>query len=366
MKRNTNIHTIAVIGAGNGGQAFAGYLSSIGYKVRIYDRDENRVRELNLTKKIQLVGSLQLEGSIEFASSDLKRVIDNSQLILIVTTASAHRDIAIQLTPLLEERQVILLNPGRTCGALEFRQTLLENGLDKKVYIAEAQTLVYACRIIHNGKVNIIGVKDKVFVSAIPSSDTDHVMDIIKPIYPCFYPANNVLQTSFENVGAIFHPAVVLFNEAAIERGNVFYFYRDMTKGLSRMIEEADKERLAVAKAYGINPISAFEWVSYAYNGVEGKTLCERMRNNPAYNEILAPSNIDCRQITEDIPTGIVPFAELGKAAGVSTPLFDSLINMCSILHDTDYYSKGRTLKKLGLDGLTKEEIIQKLDTYED
>lgn len=352
---------IAVIGAGNGGQALAAHLAAMGHSVRLYDRNVTLVALLNKKKNIKLVGALQLDGTIEFASTDIAKVIDGAELIMVATTATAHRPLAAQMASLLTEGQIILLNPGRTCGALEFRNTLLASGLTNRVFVAEAQTLVYACRIMEPGIVNIIGVKDKVLMAAYPASDTPNVMDVLKPIFPCFYPADNVLQTSFENVGAMFHPAVVLFNEAAIERGNIFYFYRDMTDGLARLIEKVDKERLAVAAAYGISPVSAFDWVSYAYAGVEGNTLCERMHNNPAYYDILAPTTIECRQIIEDIPTGIIPLAELGRAAGVPTPLFNSLITMCSVLLDRDFTLEGRTLKNLGIEGLTKGEIIQKI-----
>lgn len=352
---------IAVIGAGNGGQALAGDLSSKGYTVRVYDRDLSKVDTLNSNGKIKLEGALNSESTIEFTSANLQRVISGADIILVATTATAHRPLATQMAPLLTAGQLILLNPGRTCGALEFRNTLEEAGLSARVYVAEAQTLVYACRLVRTGVVNVIGVKDRVLVSAYPASDTPHVMDVLKPIFPCFYAARNVLQTSFENVGAMFHPTVVLFNEAAIERGESFYFYRDMTDGLARIIEEADRERLAVASAYGVSPISAYDWVAYAYEGVEGKNLCERMQNNPAYYEILAPDTIDCRQITEDIPTGIIPMAELGKAAGVPTPLFDSLITICSVLHGRDLRQEGRTLRRLGLEGLSAKEIISRI-----
>lgn len=358
MKENL---TIAVIGGGNGGQALAGHLASMGHSVRLYDRDKSKVDKLNESKKVTLVGALELEGIIEFATVDIEKAISGSNLIMVATTATAHRPLAAQMAPILSEEQIVVLNPGRTCGAVEFKNTLEQAGLRKHVYVAEAQTLIYACRVIETGKVNIIGAKDKVLVSAYPASDTEHVLDVLKPIFPCFYPAKNVLQTSFENVGAMFHPAVVLFNEATIERGDKFFFYRDMTDGLSRIIEWADKERLAVAAAYGISPISAYDWVSYAYDGVEGNTLCERMRNNPAYYEIIAPNTIDCRQITEDIPTGIIPMAELGKVAGVDTPLFDSLITMCSILLNRDFRSDGRTLTRLGLQGCSVDEIIKKI-----
>lgn len=357
---NKNLE-IAVIGAGNGGQALAAHLSFMGHKVRLYDRNVAKVDELNKEKKIRLVGALHLEGQIEFASANIEDVINGAELIMVATTAVAHRSLASQMASFLTNGQVIILNPGRTCGALEFKNVLNEVIPDRKIYVAEAQTLIYACRIIKNGEVNIIGVKDRVFLSAFPASETEHVLKLVKPIFPCFYPAKNVLQTSFENVGAMFHPTVVLFNEAAIERGTSFYFYRDMTDGLARIIEEADKERLAVAEAFGLSPISAFEWVSYAYGGVEGNTLCERMQNNPAYYEILAPKSIDCRQISEDIPTGIIPLAELGKVANVPTPIFDSLISICSVLHNKDYTEEGRTLKRLGLEGLSVSEIIKKI-----
>lgn len=352
---------IAVVGGGNGGQALAGHFSYMGHRVRLYDRNIAKVNELNRTKKIRLIGVLNLEGHIEFASTDIGEVIKGADLIMVATTAVAHHSLATQMASLLKNGQVIILNPGRTCGALEFKNTIEECGLKDRVYIAETQTLIYACRTIKTGLVNIIGVKDRVLIAAYPAPDTEHVLKLIKPIFPCFFPAKNVLQTSFENVGAMFHPTVVLFNEAAIERGTSFYFYRDITDGLARIIEQADKERLSVAAAYGISPISAFDWVSYAYDGVEGLTLCERMHNNPAYYEILAPKTIDCRQITEDIPTGIIPLSELGKVAGVPTPIFDSLIAICSVLHDRDFREEGRTLKRLGLEYLSIGDIIKKV-----
>lgn len=132
-----------------------------------------------------------------------------------------------------------------------------------------------------------------------------------------------------------------------------------MTPGLANIIESLDAERLAVAKAYGIDLISAKDWISYAYNGVEGDSLCERMHNNPAYYDILAPTSINCRQITEDIPTGIVPMSEFGDVAGIHTPIMDSLIEMCSALMKRDFRKEGRTLKSIGLDKKSVDDILK-------
>lgn len=351
---------IAVIGAGNGGQAIAGHMASIGHEVRVCELNKIVVDELNRCGEIILDGCLEGKvGKIVLATTNVAEAVVGSDVIMVATTASAHKALARSMVDYLEDGQYVILNPGRTCGALEFKNTLIECGCKKNIYIAEAQTLVYACRLMRIGKVNIIGIKDRVLISALPASDTLKVIEKLKPMYQCFFPAKNILQTSFENIGAMFHPSVVLFNEATIERGEQFYFYRQMTPALAHMIETVDAERLAVAKAYGIELISAKDWVSYAYDGVEGNTLCERMQNNPAYYEILAPTTIKCRQITEDIPTGILPIAELGKVVDVRTPVMDALITMCSTLLNCDFRANGRTLRSLGLSGLSAKDILK-------
>ena len=236
---------------------------------------------------------------------------------------------------------------------------MVEAGCKKRYYLGEAQTLVYACRAVENGVVNVIGIKDDVLLAALPASDTDYIIKAINPLYPCFKNTDNVLHTGFENIGAIFHPCVCLFNAATIERQNEFWFYRDMTERIATFIEKFDTERLAVGKAYGIDLLGVREWIKFAYNNTEGESLCERMKNNPAYYDIKGPGSIFTRQLTEDIPTGVLPIMELGKAAGVPTPLFQSMISIIESLLGMDLHTEGRSLKNLGLEGMNKEEIVK-------
>ena len=352
---------IAVLGAGNGGQAISAYLSLQGHCVSLYHYKQERVDNLLAReKKIKLIGAIEGEGELYCISTDLAEVVQDAEVVMITTTANAHAGLAKQLSSLLVDNQVLLLNPGRTCGALEFLQILKNSGCKNDVYVAEAQTLVYACRIVEDGVVNIIGVKDKVLVSSDTSQRTEYVLDKVKPLYPCFEAAENILRTSLENIGAIFHPCVLLFNAATIERQTDIWFYRDMTPVIADFIESFDRERLAVGKAYGIDLLSVREWISYAYPETVGDTLCEKMVNNPAYYAIKSPSTIFTRQLTEDIPTGVLPIVELGKVAGVDVSLMDSMINICSALLQIDFRKTGRTLENLGLSNLTKEEILEK------
>ena len=132
-----------------------------------------------------------------------------------------------------------------------------------------------------------------------------------------------------------------------------------MTEQVAEFIEKFDAERLAVGKAYGIELLGVRDWIKFAYKDTEGDTLCERMRNNPAYHDIKSPSTIFTRQLTEDIPTGVLPIMQLGKAAGVETPLLESMVHICEALLNMDLHTNGRSLQNLGLAGMNKEEILE-------
>ena len=351
----------AVLGAGNGGQAISAWLSMRGHEVSLYEIIEERVAALSKKMEIRLQGAIEGLGHIANVTNDIHSAVKGADVIMVVTTANAHAAVARDLASDLVDGQLVLLNPGRTGGALEFKRTLNACGCKARVYVAEAQTLIYAARLVEDGVVNIIGVKDKVLLSAVPATDTQYVLDKVSPDYPMFSAAKNVLRTSLENIGAMFHPCVLLFNAATIERNDVFWFYRDMTPQIAEFIEKFDSERLAVGKAYGIDLLSVSEWISYAYPGTPGDTLCEKMKNNPAYHDIKSPSTIFTRQLTEDIPTGVLPIMELGEVAGVEVPLLKSMVSICGNLLGIDFRKKGRTLEHLGLAGKTKEEIIEYL-----
>lgn len=350
---------IAVIGAGNGGQAIAGFLAMTGYLTSLYDIDVEKMASLKNLGGIHLEGRINGFGKLDCVTTDIAEAVKGAEIIMVTTVANAHRAVAKSLAPYVEDGQMIILNPGRTCGALVFKEALSDCGCTKRYYLGEAQTLVYACRVIENGRVNVIGIKDEVLLSGLPAADTDYILEKINPLYPSFVKTDNVLRTSLENIGAMFHPCVLLFNAATIERNDVFWFYRDMTEQVAEFIEKFDAERLAVGRAYGIELLGVKDWIKFAYKDTEGDTLCERMRNNPAYHDIKSPSTIFTRQLTEDIPTGVLPIMQLGKAAGVETPLLESMVHICEALLNMDLHTNGRSLKNLGLEGMNKEEILK-------
>jgi len=98
------------------------------------------------------------------------------------------------------------------------------------------------------------------------------------------------------------------------------------------------------------------EWLKMAYDAT-GEDLHEAIHNQVGYYGIMAPRSLNHRYITEDIPMSLVPIAALRQRYGVSVRGIDSIIRLACIIHRTDYWRRGRTLDKLGIDQMSVSEF---------
>jgi len=350
---------VAVLGAGNGAHAFAGDLALRDYIVRLYNRFEFELIDLRACDGVTLEGAVNGFGRLDLVTHEIVPAIAEADIILVVVPANAHAFMAETCAPHLRDGQVILLNPGRTGGALEFRNVLNRMGVKARVLVAEAQTLLYTCRLSGPARVHISSVKREVPLAALPACDTEAVLERLNPLFPQFVAASDVLETSLDNIGAMFHPAGLVLNTGRIEAGETFEFYLDMTPSMARFIEALDAERLAVAKALGVHAISAFDWLARSYQGIAGTTLIERIHSNAAYRGIPAPHTLDSRYVSEDVPTGLVPLVALGQLARVEMPASLGLVNMCCALYRHDFWQEGRNAERLGIAGMNIAQVKQ-------
>lgn len=353
---NKNIK-FAVLGAGHGGMAMAGHLAMMGFPVNIYSRSEERLWGIKSTGRIVLEGEVEGAGELNIVTNDIQEAIKNVDLIMVVVPATAHRFIAQECAPYLKDGQIVILHPGRTFGAIEFKQVLKENKSNENVVIGEAQTFIYASRALGPGHAKIFRIKNSIPVATIRAHKIPEVIKILRTAYPQFVPGDNVFKTSFDNIGAVFHPTLCILNAGWIEDISEFQFYvQGVTESVVKVLEEVDKERVKVAESLGIRALTTREWLYLAY-GAAGKNLLQAMRANPGYRGINAPTTLDMRYLNEDIPTSLVPISSLGKKFNVDTPVIDSLIKLASILNQQDYWSEGRTVEKLKLKDLSLKDL---------
>ena len=189
---------------------------------------------------------------------------------------------------------------------------------------------------------------------------TQRVLESLSSAFPHFIDGTSVLHTSLNNMGAIFHPALTILNAGRIEStGGDFQFYIDgVTPSVARVLEALDRERVTVAASLGIRARTGMEWLRMAYDAI-GEDLHEAIHNQTGYYGIKAPATLKHRYITEDVPMSLVPIAALGQRYGVRVRAMDSIIRQACIIHHTDYWRRGRTLEKLGIEHLSVDEVMR-------
>jgi opine dehydrogenase len=351
--------SVAVLGAGHGGLALAGYLSRHGHRVSLWNRSLERIAPVRALGGVRLTmpGEKEVLAPVALTTSSMAAALANAGVVLVAVPASGHLDVAQQCAPYLRNGQTVLLLPGRTGGALEFRRVLRDQGCRAQILLGEANTFPFAARCVGPAAAVIFGTKAEVLAAALPADRTDELLDECRPLLPMLAPACSVLQTGLGNLGAILHPTITLLNAERIERGESFDFYAEgVTTQVADVLAAADEERLNIADEYGVPACSLQEWVHEAY-GHRGETVKEAVGGNPAYVGIKAPNTLDHRYLLEDVPTGLIPLIELGEAAGLAVPTLTGLVDKCRIMLGGEPWAHQRTLDELGLDGMTTDDI---------
>ncbi|MBN1440102.1 MAG: NAD/NADP octopine/nopaline dehydrogenase family protein [Anaerolineales bacterium] len=339
----------------------AAHLSLMGCRVALFNRTEDHISVLKQRGGIELEAPEGIQhGFAKLAriTADFGEALKGAQVIMVVVPSSAHVDVAAGMAPHLKSGQIIILHPGRTCGAIEFAKVLRDQGCRAEVTIAEAETFIYASRSDGPAQARIFRIKEAVPLAALPSVRTAQVLEAIRPFYPQYIDGINVLHTGLNNMGAIFHPALTLLNAGWIEatHGDYEFYIDGVTPSVARVLEVLDRERVTVASSLGIRARNAMEWLELAYN-TTGENLHEAIHNQVGYYGIKAPSTLNHRYIFEDVPMSIVPIASLGGRFGVSVRGMDSIVRLACIIHRTDYWKRGRTVDKLGIGDLSVGEL---------
>ena len=188
----------AVIGAGHGGKAMAAHLALMGFSVNLFNRTADHVEIIKKRGGIELEsaeGGPHGFGELALVTSKIAEAIKQVEVIMIVLPSSAHADVAKSMAPHLKGEQIVILHPGRTCGALEFMKVIRGNGCKADVTVAEAETFIYASRSDGPVQARIFRIKEAVPLAALPATRTQCVLDAICEAYPQFIHGVDVLNT---------------------------------------------------------------------------------------------------------------------------------------------------------------------------
>jgi len=355
---------IAILGGGNGAHMMAGDLTLAGYRVKLYEYPDFADNiKTTLEKKVIKVEGIGRTGVAELygVTTDIKVAIEEVELINVVVPAFGHSLFFNELIPQLKEEQTVVIWAGNF-GSLLLQKMLKEQRPDLKITIAEVNSLPYGTRLKAPGEVELALLANQVVLATLPASKTNDLVEKLKQLFPMLKPSDSVLSAGFSNPNPICHPPGSLLNVGRIQySGGDFYMYREgVTEAVARVTKKIYEETVALGKALGVEVLHYDDREFRTPGTIMAPATFEAPFDTlTIIGNIKGPKSIHDRYITEDLPFSLVLMSQLGDKVGVETPVIDSIINIGSVVCNENFWETGRTLSALGLEDLSKEEIIK-------
>lgn len=339
-------------------------------------------------------------------TSDLSYMVDNADIIIIPLPSTAHIPAVEEMNKvgLWRRRVPIILAPSRS-----FASPYIWRIIGERYPIVCFSTCPYSCKA-PKPEVSLIKRRKRTYVASLEGDVNRKHVEMLRELFPQAALTTTPALTSLNNIGAVFHCATYLLNKDEIERrrdsGEVFSFYMDGIASRSEIgtvLEEIDQTRLHIADKLGIrtfglkdNPrediwrkltnglraleeesaddidilrrirkeftefldrcvISAPHWLDITYGVIrnEEENLSQTIGRTPTYQKNSVPQ---LRYITEDIPTGLVPFEALAKLLDVDCTMCTRMIDLYDELFGCNVREEGRNLN-----GFSKEYIVDYL-----
>ncbi len=358
---------VTVCGGGRAGTAIAADLALMGHEVSLYEIAKLRgsIEEVQQKGGIELTGDTQ-SGKTGFAklrliTSDPEKAIEDADLIMITVPAFAHQTFFDALVPFLTKGQRIIVNTGYW-ASLRFAPLLRRARLFDDVTIAETNIMPYAADRLTPTRTHIFKKKKEMKFATFPGNKSDKAYSLFRRLYPQTRKVANVLSTNFAAGNPPIHaPMTVPVAGIMYDRYKIFKFYSEATEPGARLVEACDNERLSVAERLGVDKETEFDWFKKTY-GYTGRNIAEALKKSE-HADMLTPVDFHSALLQEDLAYFYVPMTAIGDQIGVPTPVCKSVISILGVMLATDYWGMGVTLRTLGFDGLSSEQIVELVNT---
>lgn len=342
---------IAVLGAGGTGHAIAADLTLAGFPVSLYELPQFKE---NLEAALQRGGieiadaAGQRFAKVSEVSTEIRKALEGAEIVLVAVVATRHEQIAEVCAPYLEDGQTIVIGPDNG-GSLVFANILKRRGIKADISVAGMGSNYYICRLIGPAKVLVGLSRRPKRLAAFPATDTAKVLNKLSQlagIYD-FIAGTNVLEVALSSPNTVVHLAGSLLNTGAVENaGGQYYLYKQgMTSSVLRCIDAVAQEKAALFNALGYTV------------GASRATKQGENYQSELFQGLAGPTSMQHRYITEDASTGQCLMVSLADMINVPTPVAKALLTLASVINQTDYLKEGRTVEKLGISGLSVDQL---------
>jgi len=375
---------VAILGGGAIGQTQAADFALEGCEVRLYDMPEfapKSLGEVLETRRIELGGvqsnlknfSRSGVAQIHVVTTDISEALKGAGLVIIAVPGFGHEMFFERMIPHLEDGQVVSIFPDNF-GSLVLRKMMQEKGRKVDVVIGGWHSAPYGTRMLEPGKVNCTIREANQIYEAFPSRDGEGFFEALRdaPIFSGvsdFIQADTTLGVGMANANPLVHVPGSILNVGAMEvsqaedilapKGQWNLYRHGMSPSVSRVQKAFYYEERKIMEALGLKMVPEYpDRQFFSKYSVMAMEYFIPFGVATLSGTIYGPNSIDDRYFTEDIPIGTVARYDIARALGVDVPVIEAMIYLGSIICERDFLKEGRSLEKMGLQGMGKEQMV--------
>ncbi|KAL7947785.1 6-phosphogluconate dehydrogenase [Trichoderma barbatum] len=350
---------VSIIGAGPSGFALAADLQNRGIDVLVYSHPDHFRHANEVISNGQLTVRGKIEGCMPVCiTSDMDEIVGFSTIIILAVPSTGHETVLQQLRRFPLQQHTIIAIPGNLFSLIAD----MDIGC-----VLETNLSPYSCRMEKN-ELLVLGKKNLIHIAALQSPPSRAVYDAVQEIMPVkLYWCSSVIEVCLLNINGVFHPLMMLMNAGRIENTNGdFFLYRDgLTSSVAKVMIVIDQVRMQIGRAFGYSMKSTVKVSNECYNHTFSD-LVDLARNSGPHKGLKAPSNLQNRNISEDVPDLLVCWHSLAEKLGIDASPIKAIIVLAQMATGADYFQSGRSLRKLHLEGISRRELIERFRAQPD
>ncbi|MDB5859241.1 MAG: octopine/nopaline dehydrogenase [Ramlibacter sp.] len=352
---------IGILGTGATGLGNAAWLAHAGHEVTVWSPGGQGARAL-LHAPLRCEGILQTEVRVGVAADpqQFAQLVQDAQVLLVALPNNGHRAVMDRLLPHLRTGQTVIVSSMNSLSALYLFEQAGARGVD--ITVASFGTTVFATRRTGETQARINAKRLALGVATLPHGEGDKVLALCRALFgDVFVPHAHCLETMLTNTNPVAHGPLALFNWTRVERAEQWPQYHYLTPQVADVILRLDAERLALARAFGLEVRTIEEHFAASF-GTTSATLADiaaelhAKRGGPP-----GPTDVATRYLSEDIPFGLAFGLVLGELAGVAMEATRTVVASASLLLGRDLAAENDLIAPLGLRGETAPGLLRRV-----
>ena len=349
---------IAILGAGNAGCAVAADLTLKGHEVTLI-KTSHAMHDDNFKYLQENNGEFTLNEFGDIKTVHISRVtrdlnaLRGAEVIIIYIQTNFHEALIKNISDILAENQILLINPGYLSTAY-----VLKYCKNKDIIVAEAESSFIDGRIMKPGyfRVGFRNVRNPIGIY--PFKRKKEAIQKLDKLDERFVYLDSVVEAALHNPNLIVHTVGSVMSIPRIEKskGDFCMYHEAYTRdnlATWRILEALDSEKMNVLEKLGYSRLSYVDACKYRNSLDESEDAKEVFLSYAEMDtRAKGPTKVDSRYISEDVPQGLVMLEALGQSLDIMTPITTGLIEIASVALARDLRKEGRTPEKLGQENI--------------